>query len=114
MAPDADKLRQRKALDREAREHANGHVETRLSAMKGLTTSEVCIDGLIYDIASFHHPGGDQILAFGGNDVTIQYKMIHPYHTEKHLEKMKCVGKVTDFVSEYVGSVSACLGRGYL
>ena len=105
MAPDADKLRQRKTLEREAQEHANGHVETRLSAMKGLTTTEVCIDGLIYDITSFHHPGGDQILAFGGNDVTIQYKMIHPYHTDKHLEKMKCVGKVTDFVSEYVGSL---------
>ena len=37
---------------------------------------------------------------FGGNDVTIQYKMIHPYHTGKHLEKMKMVGKVVDYVSE--------------
>jgi hypothetical protein len=33
--------------------------------------------------------------------VTIQYKMIHPYHTDKHFEKMKRVGKVADFVMRY-------------
>lgn len=32
--------------------------------------------------------------------MTVQYKMIHPYHTEKHLEKMKAVGKV-EYKSEY-------------
>ena len=55
---------------------------------------------LIYDIADFQHPGGESILLFGGNDVTLQYKMIHPYHTSKHLEKMKRVGKVPDYKSE--------------
>ena len=56
--------------------------------------------GIIYDINSFHHPGGASIHVFGGNDVTVQYKMIHPYHTDKHLEKMAKVGKVADFVTE--------------
>ena len=40
------------------------------------------------------HPGGDSVLLFGGNDVTVQYKMIHPYHTSKHLEKMAVMGKI--------------------
>lgn len=42
------------------------------------------------------------MLLFGGNDVTVQYKMIHPYHTQHHLEKMKKVGKVSDYNVEYV------------
>jgi fatty acid desaturase (delta-4 desaturase) len=51
-------------------------------------------------LTNFHHPGGESINVFGGNDVTVQYKMIHPYHTSKHLEKMKRVGKVADFAPE--------------
>ena len=59
-----------------------------------LKTTEISISGNIYDISDFSHPGGNVIQFFGGNDVTVQYKMIHPHHTEKHLEKMKMVGKV--------------------
>ena len=71
-----------------------------LRSLKGLKGNEVAIDGIIYDISDFVHPGGEVVEFFGGNDVTIQYKMIHPYHTGKHLEKMKMVGKVVDYVTE--------------
>ena len=99
MAPDADKLRQRNvhvdtsALNDEA-------TEDRVSTLKGLGGTEIVIDGVIYDIADFDHPGGESILIFGGNDCTVSYKMIHPYHTSKHLEKMKRVGTVPDYQSE--------------
>lgn len=98
MAPDADKLRQRKqTLGKEEEDVAT---QNRLSTMKGLTPSEVAIDGVIYDLDGFDHPGGESVMIFGGNDVTVTYKMIHPYHTSKHLEKMKRVGTVTDYVTE--------------
>ena len=68
--------------------------EPRVGSVKNLGNAEVVIDGTIFDISDFAHPGGDTIKLFGGNDVTVQYKMIHPYHTSKHLEKMRAVGKV--------------------
>jgi fatty acid desaturase (delta-4 desaturase) len=96
MAPDADKLRQR-----------NAPVSTRdpaetekISTLKSLQSNEVAIDGVIYDLTSFDHPGGESIFIFGGNDATTQYKMIHPYHSSKHLEKMHRVGTVPDYHSE--------------
>jgi hypothetical protein len=63
----------------------------------------MCIDGIIYNIEEFStkHPGGNTFLTFGGNDVTTQYKMIHPYHTNKHLLKMgPPVGIVQDYHTE--------------
>jgi fatty acid desaturase (delta-4 desaturase) len=72
-----------------------------------LQSHEVCIDGIIYDITNFQHPGGDIIYAFGGNDVTVLYQMIHPFariHNPKSslLSKQLCpVGIVTDFTCEY-------------
>lgn len=98
MAPDANKLRQRKTIDNDS---ATVTTQTeRVASLSSLKGNEVCIDGIIYNLDNFDHPGGDNIKIFGGNDVTIQYKMIHPYHTDKHLEKMKRVGKVADYVSE--------------
>jgi fatty acid desaturase (delta-4 desaturase) len=98
MGPDANKLRQRKTADND---RATVTTQTeRIASLSSLKGNEVCIDGIIYNVDNFDHPGGDAILIFGGNDVTIQYKMIHPYHTDKHLEKMKRVGKVSDWVSE--------------
>jgi len=97
MPPDAEKVRQRKPVKDLATKAVN---DERLCSLKSLKPSEICIDGVIYDIADFEHPGGDSIHVFGGNDVTVQYKMIHPYHTNKHLEKMTKVGKVTDYSSE--------------
>jgi len=99
MAPDADKLHQRK---RAAAEKKAGDLATqdRISTVKGLSGTEVAIEGVIYDISTFVHPGGSSIGLFGGNDATIPYKMIHPYHTSKHLEKMKRVGVIPDYHSE--------------
>jgi len=72
-----------------------------LRSIKRLKGHEIAIDGVIYDITNFVHPGGEVVKFFGGNDVTVQYKMIHPYHSAKHLDKMKAVGKVVDFEAEY-------------
>ena len=96
MAPNVSQLRQRgnhpSALDEATQ-------PTTLS-LKQIKSTEVVIDNVIYDLNSFKHPGGDSVLLFGGNDVTVQYKMIHPYHTAKHLEKMRIVGKVNDVQQE--------------
>jgi len=100
MAPDADKLRQRKAASAE-KNAGDAATQDRIATVKGLKGNEVAIEGVIYDITSFDHPGGSSIGIFGGNDVTIQYNMIHPYHTSKHLEKMKRVGIIPDYHSEY-------------
>ena len=102
MAPDADKLRQRKATAMEDAAAANATQDNRMATMKSLKPTEICIDGTIYDISNFEHPGGPTIDLFGGNDVTVQYRMIHPYHTSKHLEKMTKVGTVVDYTTEYV------------
>jgi acyl-lipid (7-3)-desaturase (Delta-4 desaturase) len=99
MAPDADKLRNRKTGARDDKED-DGATHGRLSTVKGLRPNEVAIDGVIFDISNFDHPGGESIRIFGGNDVTATYKMIHPYHTSAHLEKMTRVGKLTDYVTE--------------
>ena len=98
-APDADKLRQRKTKDL-SDATTNGAEQERIVTVKSLGGTEVVIEGVIYDIKDFDHPGGETILLFGGNDVTVQYTMIHPYHTSKHLEKMKRVGTVPDWSSE--------------
>jgi fatty acid desaturase (delta-4 desaturase) len=95
MAPDADKLRQRNTTPVSSRNPAE-----KVCTLKSLQPNEVAIDGVIYDLTSFEHPGGESIYIFGGNDATTQYKMIHPYHTSKHLEKMQRVGTVPDYHSE--------------
>lgn len=111
MGPDADKLRQRNNNKQRQQQIHGGGVEAEeltsttstdrvISKLNGLRNHEVCIGGVIYDLTSFDHPGGESIMIFGGNDVTVQYRMIHPYHTTKHLEKMKKVGKVADYTSE--------------
>lgn len=103
MAPDADRLRQRRTKDLDDAANSDAtEPALRISTLKSLGETEVVIDGAIYDIKNFDHPGGESILLFGGNDVTVQYKMIHPYHTSKHLEKMERVGTVPDYSSEYV------------
>lgn len=79
---------------------ADAATQSALRSLKGLKGNEIAIDGVIYDIEDFVHPGGEVVKFFGGNDVTVQYKMIHPYHTGKHLEKMKAVGTVVDYVPE--------------
>jgi len=73
--------------------------------MSELGETEVCIDGVVYDLAEFDHPGGDVVKVFGGNDVTTQYRMIHHSHDlnpTHFLSQMKKVGYVTDYSSEYM------------
>jgi len=77
------------------------NTETLKKLISKLHPNEVVIDGTIYDLTSFHHPGGDSILLFGGNDATVQYKMIHPYHKPQHLRKMRKVGTIPHYTSEY-------------
>lgn len=75
---------------------------SRLDSLKNLKGSEVAIEGIIYDLTGFHHPGGNIVHIFGGNDVTVQYKMMHPFHTARHLEKLNKVGRISDWKQEYV------------
>jgi acyl-lipid (7-3)-desaturase (Delta-4 desaturase) len=102
MPPDADKLRLRKQQPLGAGEELinSSNSDRVVTKLEQLLNHEVCIDGVIYDLRGFDHPGGESIMIFAGNDVTVQYRMIHPYHTGKHLEKMKKVGKVADYMSE--------------
>ena len=103
MAPDADKLRQRRGAEVKSStsDAASDPAEQIvLSSVKSLTPNQVAIDGVVYDLQDFDHPGGDSIYLFGGNDVTELYKMIHPYHTTKHLEHLHRVGTVADYSSE--------------
>ena len=91
-----------RAVDKAIADDADPPTESTIRSLKGLKGNEIAIEGIIYDIAQFAHPGGNIIKFFGGNDVTVQYKMIHPYHTAKHMEKMKVVGRVCDYEPEYV------------
>lgn len=105
MAPDADKLRQRKTYKVDSSEVARptiNAIEPLVSNdLDNLKGTEIAIEGVIYDIRDFKHPGGENILIFGGNDVTVQYKMIHPYHSKNHLEKMRKVGQTSNYETDY-------------
>lgn len=101
MPPNADVSRLRNRFPPQEEVTYDDATTERITTIKQLQGNEIVIDGIIYDLTSFVHPGGDTVYMFGGNDVTVQYKMIHPYHTSKHLEKMKAIGKVSDYVPEY-------------
>lgn len=103
MAPDASKLRRRLAHEEDGPTEAinDDALDTNARSLKTLQGHEVAIDGIVYDLRSFNHPGGDSIFVFGGNDASIQYRMIHPFHTgNKHLEKLKKVGTIPDYTCE--------------
>lgn len=104
MAPNAEGLRFRKFGNDDDNDDdvdvTVTTIERTCPNVSYLKSNEVAIDGMIYKIDTFHHPGGESIQVFGGNDCTVQYRMIHPYHTSKHLEKMECVGKVLDYKCE--------------
>lgn len=76
-------------------------VEARVEKVKDIEGDEVVIDGLIYSFEGFDHPGGEIYRMFGGEDVSVFYKMIHPHHNARNLEKMKVVGKASDWKPEY-------------
>ena len=109
MAPDAERQRsQDKASLLNSSESGSGEsveigspvIFKDLSELRG---NLIAIDGVVYNLDGFHHPGGDQIKLFSGNDVTIQYKMIHPSHNAGHLRKLTVVGKLDECTcsSEY-------------
>lgn len=101
MPPNADVSRLRNRLGSNIKDEDDDAATFPTSTIKDLKGNEVCIDGVVYDLSDFDHPGGNSIRMYGGNDVTVMYKMMHPYHTEKHLEKMRKVGVVSDFKCEY-------------
>lgn len=105
MPPNANftSLRQRRIQekDEDQDEYVNDPTFRRMDTIKELRGNEIAIDGIVYDLTDFRHPGGNSIKIFGGNDVTVQYKMIHPSHTSKHLEKMKKIGTVATYKREY-------------
>ena len=100
MAPNADQTRLRQRLNGIKDDFDGDDDMYREVArdVKQLRDTEVAIEGVIYDMSDFNHPGGDSIFLFGGNDVTVQYRMIHPHHvSNRHLEKMKRVGKLASY-----------------
>jgi len=100
MPPNADHIRNRVPVIKLG-VNSDDTSEIRLISKKDLADNEVAIEGVVYDINSFIHPGGNQFRVMAGNDVTVQYKMIHPHHTGKQLEKMRVVGKLVDYAPEY-------------
>jgi fatty acid desaturase (delta-4 desaturase) len=91
-----------KTEDKEEDLLAAAATQSRTSAENHIKQNQVAIDGIIYDLDSFDHPGGDSINMFGGNDVSVLYRMIHPRHNEKyHTQKLKQVGTIKGYKSEY-------------
>ena len=105
MAPDADKLRQRNngSTLKDASSVSTTTANT-IKTIETLKANEIAIDGVVYDISNFDHPGGETINVFGGNDASTVYRMIHPHHAggkNKHLEKLEQVGIIKDYKCEY-------------
>ena len=97
MAPDDEKVR---LQNRNATEE-KGVDETLLSSVNDLSGNHFAIDGIVFSLDGFNHQGGEQIKLFGVNDVTVQYKMIHPHHTSKQLRKLQAVGSLPKSEIEY-------------
>ena len=74
-----------------ARKAKGGKVFTELSEIFDHNTKESCwllIDGGVYDVTNFKHPGGKQILIQNaGQDATTQFEDIG--HSPKAFEDMK-------------------------
>ena len=109
MPPNADSIIRQRVMPKDEAEVADpslirtGSSSTgRVDSLKNLKGSEVAIEGVIYDLTGFEHPGGNIVHIFGGNDVTVQYKMMHPFHTARHLDKLKKMGRVSDWKPDYV------------
>ena len=89
MPPNANftSLRQRlvQEKDEDQDEYVNDPIFRLMDTIKELRRNEIAIDGIVYDLTYFRHPGRNSIKIFGGNDVNFQYKIIHPSHTSKNL-----------------------------
>lgn len=84
---------------------------------KDLHEDHISIDGVVYSLKGWDHPGGEQIKLFGGNDVTVQYKMIHPFHAASLVKKMPRVGRLKvnpveyTFGSEFEKDLKEAVGK---
>ena len=90
--PDAEnvRLQNRNMNLSEEMEGSGAEIESSVSVFKDandLSGNLTAIHGIVFSLDGFNHPGGEQIELFGGNDVTVQYKMIHLHHTSKQLKK---------------------------
>mmetsp|Transcript_48917 Transcript_48917/g.99880 ORF Transcript_48917/g.99880 Transcript_48917/m.99880 type:complete len:445 (+) Transcript_48917:57-1391(+) len=72
-----------------------------MDSEKDLAEDHVAIDGVVYSLKGWDHPGGDQIKLFGGNDVSVQYRMIHPFHAASLVQKMPRVGRIKSARVDY-------------
>jgi fatty acid desaturase (delta-4 desaturase) len=68
---------------------------------KDLAENVIAIDGIVYSIDGWEHPGGDQIRLFGGNDVSVQYRMIHTFHNKYMINKMPKIGILKNYRNDY-------------
>jgi fatty acid desaturase (delta-4 desaturase) len=68
---------------------------------KDLSENVIAIDGIVYSIDGWEHPGGDQIRLFGGNDVSVQYRMIHTFHNKYMINKMPKIGILKNYRNDY-------------
>lgn len=66
-----------------------------------LPDNTIAIDGVVYLLDDWEHPGGNQIRLFGGNDVSVQYRMIHAFHGEETRKVMPVVGKLLNYNKDY-------------
>ena len=66
-----------------------------------LPDNVIAIDGIVYSLDGWKHPGGEQIKMFGGNDVSVQYIMIHPNHSNNIVNLAPIVGKLINYDKEY-------------
>ena len=66
-----------------------------------LPDNTIAIDGVVYSLDDWEHPGGNQIRLFGGNDVSVQYRMIHAFHGEDTRKVMPVVGKLLNYNKDY-------------
>ena len=66
-----------------------------------LPDNVIAIDGIVYSLDGWNHPGGEQIKMFGGNDVSVQYRMIHPNHSNNIVNVAPIVGKLINYDKEY-------------
>jgi len=52
----------------------NEQNDDRAIQLPELKGHEIAIEGSVFDISEFQHPGGEVVKFFGGNDVSVQYR----------------------------------------
>lgn len=103
MPPNADQVYLRNRVkDVDKIDAADDNATCPTIMLKNLRGNEIAIEGVIYDLDGFNHPGGDIIKMYGGNEVTNIYRMMHPHHKgSQKLKKLKKVGVASDWEREW-------------